>query len=106
MCFRITGIPKHWDEDDLREMLNSVDKDLDLEQANLSELFPACGASESSQVALLNVDCCTQFLGGVMKNEEEHLSGRRDGQKYHLRIDRHFYDLTPLNKPKGPICAE
>ena len=106
MCFRISGIPNHWDEDDLREVLNSVDKDLDLEQANLSELFPACGSSESSQVALLNVDCCTPFLRRVTENAEKHLAGGRDGQKYHLCIDRHFYDLTPLNKPEEPIRAE
>jgi hypothetical protein len=102
-CFRISGIPQDWKEDDLLGALQTIDPDLRNEKSQLS-LYPACCGS--SQTALLELDP-TKYFQSLGLNESTYERGFPAGKtEAVLSIDSHFYDLTPLNTPDKRIIAE
>jgi hypothetical protein len=103
-CFRISGIPSDWDRNKLEQNLRDIDPDLDLMRDELSELFPACG--DSTQTALLNLERCTAFFQKFKQNDEISKVLPETSRKIQLMFDKHFYDLTPMNRPATPIIAE
>jgi hypothetical protein len=102
-CFRISGIPQDWEEDDLLGALQTIDPELQNQKSQLS-LYPAC--SGSSQTALLELDP-TKYFQNLRLNESTYTS-IFPGSKTEavLTIDSHFYGLTPLNTPNKQIIAE
>lgn len=104
MCFRISGIPLGWSSENVKQALRDIDPIVETENAELSGPFPDC--SDSSQCALLNLDFCTDYLTFSGPNDVKHISITEDGKRSQLTIDKHFYDLTPMNKPEKPIVAE
>jgi hypothetical protein len=104
MCFRISGVPLDWSEDDLLGALKAIDPYLRDEMAQLS-LYPAC--SGPTQTALLNLGTYTQYFRALKPNESTYESTSAVGKtKVALALDSHFYDLTPLNTPGDRIVAE
>jgi hypothetical protein len=101
-CFRISGIPQDWKEDDLRGALQNIDPDFRNERSQLS-LYPACFGS--SQTALLELDATKYFQSLGPNESHEHVSPSSKSEA-DLIIDSHFYDLTPLNAPDKQIIAE
>jgi len=97
-CFRISGVPAYWTYDQLLEGLRSLDPSFPRDH-RLS-LYPACCGP--TQTALLNLDMCTEYFARLRPNKFNYakITGVTVG------IDDHFYNLTPLNKPKGEILAE
>jgi len=99
-CFRISGIPPCWSEDDLLNALHTIDPSLTRQNCR-SSVYPGC--SDATQTALLNLVSSTEHL-----ERHKHLqvpqSDNRIGAL--LTIDSHFYNLTPLNVPKGEVVAE
>jgi hypothetical protein len=107
ICFRIRGIPPHWQREDVMEHLtNHVDRDLDWNTARLSGPFPSPFGDR--QCALLNLDYCTSYLSTRFsdQNTEKYSVVEVNQKTFHMVIDRHFYDLTPMNKPTLPTVAE
>jgi hypothetical protein len=102
-CFRISGIPQDWNEDDLLGALQTIDPDLRNQESQLS-LYPACCGS--SQTALFEVDP-TKYFQSLRPNGSTYgrvfSASKTDAT---LTIDSHFYDLTPLNTPDKRIIAE
>jgi hypothetical protein len=101
-CFRIANVPSSWDTDKLLTTLKSIDPFLGDQNVELS-LYPACSDSIQTQIALLSLRNSTEYFRRLRPNDfnYEEIS---DGTV--LVIDSHFYDLTPLNFPKGDIVAE
>jgi hypothetical protein len=97
-CFRISGIPQDWEEDDLLGALHTIDPDLRNQKSQLS-LYPACCGS--SQTALFELDP-TKYFQSLGPNESTYTCTTEAV----LAIDSHFYDLTPLNTPDEQIIAE
>jgi hypothetical protein len=99
-CFRISGVPSTWSEDDLFDALLTIDPSL-ARQNYRPSLYPAC--CSSTQIALLNLGPCTQHL-----HQQNHLlvSESADRTAALLTIDSHFSNLTPLNVPEGEVVAE
>ena len=60
---------------------------------------------EPTQVALLDLSKCTSYFT-FEPNQEKHKPIKENGQKVHLVLDSHFYDLTPLNRAKEPVRME
>lgn len=107
ICFRISGIPPHWDSKDVMDYLtNHIDGELDWSTAKLSGSFPS--PFDDTQCALLGLDCCTNSLRTRFSHQHnvEHPVVEVNRETFHMVIDRHFYDLTPMNKPTLPIVAE
>lgn len=109
ICFRIRGIPPHWESEDVMEHLKNhmqIDSELDWKAARLSGPFPSPFGDR--QCALLNLDRCTDYLGTKFsdQNTKDYSVVEVNQKTFHMVIDRHFYDLTPLNKPSLPIVAE
>jgi hypothetical protein len=102
-CFRISGIPPDWKEDDLLGALQTIDPDLRNQKSQLS-LYPACCGS--SQTALLELDP-TKYFQSLGPNESTYTSiFPASKTEVVLTIDSHFYGLTPLNTPDKQIIAE
>jgi hypothetical protein len=101
-CFRISGIPQDWKEDDLLGALQSVDSDLRNQKSQLS-LYPACCGS--SQTALLELDT-TKYFESLGPNESYKRVSLPSKTEAVLTIDSDFYGLTPLNTPDKQIIAE
>jgi hypothetical protein len=102
-CFRISGIPQDWEEDDLLGALQTVDPELRNQKPQLS-LYPAC--SGSSQTALLELDP-TEYFQSLRPDESIYTSiFPASKTEAVLTIDSHFYGLTPLNTPDKQIIAE
>jgi len=102
-CFRISGIPQDWKEDDLLGALQTIDPDLQNQKSQLS-LYPACCGF--SQTALLELDP-TKYFQSLGPNESTHIRvSPASKTETILTIDSHFYDLTPLNTPDEQIIAE
>jgi hypothetical protein len=99
MCFRIANVPSTWNKERLLTALLTVDPSLD--KTSQLSLYPACCGS--TLTALLNQATCTEYFQRLKPNEYNYMK-TSDGT--HLVIDSHFYDLTPLNNPKGGIVAE
>ena len=72
--------------------------------AKVSGLFPD---HDSTQTALLNLSGsgCTSYFT-FEPNEEKHKMVYENGRKIHQVFDKHFYDLTPLNRAEEPIKME
>lgn len=104
-CFRITAIPPSWSHNDLKEKLKMIDPHL--KDFSISGPHPE-SCNDQLGVALLDVDGLTDFLKGVLPGQRRTLpkdtpeSDRTDGPF----IDRHFYNLTTMNTPQGPVIAE
>ena len=98
-CFRISGIPQDWKDDDLLGALRNIDPDLRNQKPKLS-LYPAC--CSSSQTALLELDATKYFQSLKPTGSHETVSKT----EVILVIDSHFYGLTPLNTPDKQIVAE
>jgi len=98
-CFRISGVPLHWNENDLFDALHAIDSSL-THQNFRSSLYPGC--SGSTQIALVNLDSGTEHLGCHKYLQVPESSSRTAV----LTIDSDFYNLTPLNVPEGEIVAE
>jgi hypothetical protein len=103
-CFRISGIPSNWDCHKLEEHLRTIDPELDLEAAELSGPFPDC--YDSRQTALLNLNDCTTYFRFTPNEERQKVITDTDRRKVRLLFDKHFYDLTPLNRAEEPIEME
>jgi len=105
-CFRISGIPSDWSIDNLKKQLQVIDPNLSFSDVDLSGPFPSC--CDSTQTALLNFDNCTAYFQKLERNDEKLIVIREDtpDRKVRLTIDKHFYDLTPMNNPEAPITAE
>jgi hypothetical protein len=102
-CFRISGIPQDWEEDDLIGALQTIDPELRNQKSQLS-LYHAC--SGSSQTALLELDP-TKYFQSLGPNESTYTSiFPASKTEAVLTIDSHFYGLTPLNTPNKQIIAE
>ena len=103
-CFRVSGIPQDWEEDDLLGALQTIDPDLRRQEGLQLSLYPACCGS--SQTALLELDT-TEYFQSLGPNESTYKrafpAGRTEAV---LTIDSHLYDLTPLNTPDEQIIAE
>jgi hypothetical protein len=95
-CFRISGIPSTWNEDDIFRALHSIDPSLN-DQKRPLWVYPGCFGS--TRIALLQLNSSA---------EHQHLSipESADRTSAVLTIDCHFHDLTPLNSPKGEVIAE
>jgi hypothetical protein len=106
-CFRITGIPSHWDQNTLEEGLRGIDRDLHPENIELS-IFRACTYTATTSTALLRLQRNIKYFEGWKQRDEKQFWLCEQGGKKNvlLKIDKHFYGLTPLNNPKAPINAE
>jgi hypothetical protein len=102
-CFRISGIPQDWNQEDLLGALQTIDPGLRNQESQLS-LYPACCGS--SQTALFELDP-TKYFQSLRPNEStyERVFPASKANAT-LTIDSHFYDLTPLNTPDKQIIAE
>jgi len=98
-CFRISGVPPSWSENDLFDVLQTLDPPLTRNEK--PSLFPAC--SGLTQTALLNLDSYPEHLPHAKYLQLPETTSRTGA---HLTIDCDFYNLTPLNIPKGEIIAE
>jgi hypothetical protein len=106
MCFRITGVPLDWGEEELRKELSAIDRDLAPESIELSPLFPACNSSANSQTALLHLNSETEYFRGLKQKGYKYHSFTNQGEKVQLKIDKNFYGLTPLSKPAADAPTE
>jgi len=99
-CFRISGIPLSWSENDLFDALHIVDQSL-THQNYRPSLYPSC--YDSTQTALLDLDPSTELL-----QRHNHLPLPESASRTAalLAIDSQFYNLTPLNVPRGEVVAE
>ncbi|KAF8544651.1 hypothetical protein BDD12DRAFT_906355 [Trichophaea hybrida] len=96
-CFRISGVPSSWSENDLFDALYTINPSLTRQNCR-SWLYLGC--SGSTQIALL--DSRTEHL-----ERHKHLQVPESaGRTVVLTIDRHFYNLTPLNDPVGEVIAD
>ena len=71
--------------------------------AEVSGPFPDC--YDPTQTALLNLNECTSYFT-FEHSQEKHKVINEKGGKVHLVLDKHFYDLTPLNRAEEPIELE
>ena len=103
-CFRISGIPPLWESERLEKALQTIDPGFDRMGAEVSGPFPD-SCDSSTQTALLNLNECTSYFT-FEPNQEKHEVIRENGRIIRLVLDKHFYDLTPLNRAKEPIEME
>jgi hypothetical protein len=104
--FRISGIPLNWTEDDVLDALKSVDatRTLAIQKCHVA-LYPACYGS--FQTGLLNTDSSLQQFSAIDEDGDGVVLELSTQDIVHdLFIDRHFYDLTPLNTPRNDVFAE
>jgi len=112
-CFRISGLPSSWTEDNLFDALHDIDPSLTRQEFGPS-LYPACVSwaplpggfptdRPTKQTALLNLNVSNEHLHSRTHLSVSELASRTAAV---LKIDSDFYNLTPLNVPKGDIVAE
>jgi len=112
-CFRISGLPSSWTEDNLFDALHDIDPSLTRPEFRPS-LYPACVSwvplpggfptdRPTKQTALLNLNVSNEHLHSRTHLSVSELASRTAAV---LKIDSDFYNLTPLNVPKGDIVAE
>jgi hypothetical protein len=104
-CFRITGIPLNWGNNELKEALAQIGRDVDLNDIDLS-IFPACSTKTQTALLRLPVDSNIAYFEGWKQSQEKQLPFKEQGKTKLLNIDKDFYGLTPLNSPDVPITAE
>ena len=83
--------------------MQTIDPEFDPTGAEVSGPFP--DVYDRTQVALLDLSKCTSYFTPG-PNQEKHKVINEDGQRVHLALDNHFYDLTPLNRAKEPVEIE
>ena len=71
--------------------------------AEISGPFP--GSYGFTQTALLDLNECTPYFTFEPKQEKQKVMSE-NGQKVFLGFDKHFRDLTPLNRAEEPIIME
>ena len=71
--------------------------------AEVSGPFP--DVYDRTQVALLDLRNSTSYFT-FKPDQEKHTAIKENGQKVHLVLDNHFYDLTPLNRAEEPVKME
>lgn len=104
-CFRIMSVPSAWNREDLLQSLRQLDEPWGGE-CRLS-LYPSCRSTD--QTALLNMERCPAAFQGLKPGCPKPIRVTDKGDKQQfctLSVDTDFYDLTPLNDPKGDIVAE
>ncbi|KAF8542396.1 hypothetical protein BDD12DRAFT_802949 [Trichophaea hybrida] len=99
-CFRISGLPSSWNENDLFDALRAIDPSLTPQDYRPS-LNPSC--CSPTQTALLNFDLCTEHLQHHKHLEVSESASRAAAL---LMIDSHFNNLTQLNVPQGEVVAD
>jgi hypothetical protein len=105
ICFRISQIPKDWEEEFVLQTVLRIDPELRPEDMELS-LFPSC-CDPTQKTALLNLKRNTKYFRSFKKNGEKTQEFIGENlKKIVLVLDKHFYDLTPMNSPQKPIIAE
>ncbi len=99
--FRIKGIPRDWSKKDLLESLRKIDSsfqrwDPDRDQLSLN---PSCYGS--GQTAIVNARSTIEFLQNIGPEDSKYIRTSRSisDENIYLLIERHFYNLTPLNTP-------
>ena len=83
--------------------MQTIDPEFDLMGAEVSGPFP--DVYDRTQVALLGLSEGTSYFI-FEPNQEKQEVINEDGQKVHLVFDKHFHDLTPLNREKEPVKME
>jgi len=96
--FRVSGIPLSWSHNDLFDALHANDPSLTGQNYQPS-LYPAC--CSPTQIALVCFDPCTARI-----QQLSHQKVSESASNTILQIDSNFYNLTPLNTPKGDVAAE
>jgi hypothetical protein len=104
-CFRISGIPQSWDKDTVVAEIQEKDPAFK-DQKHQLRLFPSC--TNANQTAVLNIDECTsEYFSNINVDRPTQLEvDNLDDEFLCLKIDRDFYDMTPLNVSEGEILAE
>ena len=100
-CFRISGIPPDWDRARLKKELQTIDPGFDNMGAMISGPFP----DSYGYTALLDLNECTSYFT-FEPNQEKHVLINESDRRARLVLDKHFYDLTPLNRAEVPIEME
>ncbi|KAI5776307.1 hypothetical protein EDC01DRAFT_683096 [Geopyxis carbonaria] len=103
-CFRVMNVPSTWNKDDLLESLRRLDKSWDGE-CRIS-LYPSCRSAD--QIALLNMESYPAMFRDIEREDSMpiRVTDRGAEQMFMLSVDSNFFDLTPLNDPKGDIIAD
>ena len=83
--------------------MQTIDPEFDPMGAEVSGPFP--DVYDRTQVALLDLKNCTSYFT-FEPDQEKHWAIKENGQKVHLVLDNHFYDLTPLNRAKESVRME
>ena len=83
--------------------MKTIDPEFDPMGAEVSGPFP--DVYDPAQVALLDLSECTSYFT-FEPNQEKYKAIKGNGQRIHLVLDNHFYDLTPLNRSNEPVRME
>ncbi|KAA8911998.1 hypothetical protein FN846DRAFT_358793 [Sphaerosporella brunnea] len=103
-CIRILGIPKDWSETDLLDALETSEWSLKDTKHDIS-LYPACCGDNLT--ALLSLESHAGIFERLKPHDVTYVPvTAASGSETILTIDSRFYDLTPLNTPKGEIIAD
>jgi hypothetical protein len=102
-CFRISGIPKKWDE---RMVVAEIQKEAPaFKGPNEPWLFPSCTGSH--KIALVYIDESTSgYFSNINIGHEMLLKVGNPGGVPYWQVDRHFHEMTPLNDPEDKISAD
>ena len=103
--FRVSNIPSAWNEGDLLKWTQNLDPSWKSDECRIS-LYPSYHGT--GQTALLNTKHCPAGFAdiGCGKAKTIKVKDEASDKELILFIDYDFYNLTPLNKPKGDIIAE
>jgi hypothetical protein len=97
-CYRISGIPCHWDNEKALASLKSIQApESELIETNL-RLYPS--ATHEAQTGLISVE--VKSVDPFFSNEETCKVFHFEGHE--LEVDSHFFGLTPLNRPRDVIA--
>jgi len=104
-CFRVSNIPSAWNAGDLLKWTQTLDPSWNSDECRIS-LYPSYHGS--GQTALLNTKHCPARFAGIDRGKAKTITAKDEasGKELILSVDYDFYNLTPLNEPKGDIVAE
>ena len=104
-CFRVSNIPSAWNEGDLLKWTQNLDPSWKGDGYRIS-LYPSYHGT--GQTALLNTKHCPATFSDIDRGKAKAITVKGEGsdKEVILSVDCDFYNLTPLNKPKGDIVAE
>jgi hypothetical protein len=102
-------MPLSWNEDRLLGVLKSIDPELTKvvipDKGYQLAIYPACYGQ--TQNALLNLETSTTFFDSVANDSTKYVpQASTEYCPLVLSIDKHFYGLTPLNRPERKIALE